>query len=222
MRAPDLLPLRNEPTAGAVNMDSAHLPRTAAKILVRSVNWLGDAVMTTPALLRLREAHPNAEIHILTPQKLADLWSQHPAVDAVITFAPQESLRTIAQNIRAKNFQSGLLLPNSPRSALELWLAGVPQRIGYAGPWRGWLLTQPVQRWPGSERMRKRSIIEIKRLIRRPPAPPPPPLPASAHHIHHYLRLIEVLGASADPLPPRLWVSETVIPSTPRSSARRA
>jgi heptosyltransferase-2 len=39
------------------------------KILVRGVNWLGDAVMSTPALLRLREAFPDAHITLLTPEK---------------------------------------------------------------------------------------------------------------------------------------------------------
>ena len=47
-------------------------------ILVRGVNWLGDAVMSTPALLRLREAFPGARITILTPAKLSDLWRHHP------------------------------------------------------------------------------------------------------------------------------------------------
>ena len=50
------------------------------KILVRSVNWLGDAVMTTPALQRLREARPEAHITLLTHAKLAGLWEQHPAI----------------------------------------------------------------------------------------------------------------------------------------------
>ena len=45
-----------------------------ARILVRGTNWLGDAVMTTPALLRLREKFPDAHIALLTPEKLRDLW----------------------------------------------------------------------------------------------------------------------------------------------------
>ena len=43
------------------------------RILVRGTNWLGDAVMTTPALLRLREKFPDAHIALLTPEKLRDL-----------------------------------------------------------------------------------------------------------------------------------------------------
>ena len=52
-----------------------HLP-SAPRILVRGTNWLGDAVMTTPALLRLREKFPDAHIALLTPEKLRDLWAQ--------------------------------------------------------------------------------------------------------------------------------------------------
>src|ERR1019366_779239 len=51
------------------------------RILVRGVNWLGDAVMTTPALQRLREALPVAQITLLTQEKLADLWQRHPSLD---------------------------------------------------------------------------------------------------------------------------------------------
>ena len=61
------------------------------RILVRSVNWLGDAVMTTPALQRLSERFPVAHITLLTHEKLADLWLHHPSIDAVMTFRTGES-----------------------------------------------------------------------------------------------------------------------------------
>lgn len=68
------------------------LPRQSPhRILVRSINWLGDAVLSTPALLRLRERFPDAAITLLTADKLADLWPGHPAVDSVIPFARGES-----------------------------------------------------------------------------------------------------------------------------------
>src|SRR5215510_3612897 len=115
------------------------------RILVRGVNWLGDAVMTTPALLRLREANPAAHITLLTYEKLADLWTNHPAVDAVLTFGKRGGVWSVGQRLRSGNFHIGLVLPNSHRSALELWLAGIPRRIGCARPWRNWLLTEPVE-----------------------------------------------------------------------------
>src|SRR5215471_15642409 len=70
------------------------------RILVRGVNWLGDAVMTTPALLRLREHFPSALIALLTPEKLRGLWLHHPAVDEVITFTPEEGAWHIAKKVQ--------------------------------------------------------------------------------------------------------------------------
>ena len=117
------------------------------RILVRGVNWLGDAVMTTPALRRLREALPTAHITLLTQEKLADLWRRHPSLDAVMTFSRGEA-RGRWRASRRSAFDTALVLPNSPRSALEVWLARIPQRIGYARPWCSWLLTQALARAP--------------------------------------------------------------------------
>src|SRR5882757_2455075 len=71
------------------------------RILVRGVNWLGDAVMTTPALLRLRERFPDAHITLLTPEKLRDLWLNHPALDAVVVFGAGAGPFSIGSWLRA-------------------------------------------------------------------------------------------------------------------------
>src|SRR5213082_2512270 len=68
------------------------------RILVRGVNWLGDAVMTTPALLRLRQAKPEAHIALLTPEQLPAHWLRHPAIDAAIPFTPRQSLWQVASS----------------------------------------------------------------------------------------------------------------------------
>jgi heptosyltransferase-2 len=92
------------------------------------------------------------------------------------------------------------------RSALELWLAGIPQRAGYARPWRSLFLTHPVPPRAGAVPMRRRSAGEIRRWIARGESPPP--VPPSAHHIHDYLGLAAALGASGEPLPPRITISQ--------------
>ena len=181
------------------------------RILVRGVNWLGDAVMTTPALQRLREALPVAQITLLTQEKLADLWQRHPSLDAVMTFSRGESPWSVARRLRAERFETALVLPNSPRSAVEVWLARIPQRVGYARPWCSWLLTQTLGPRPGKVQMPRRSVSEIKRLIRFSKAASP--LAArglqdrSAHQIHDYLHLAATLGANPAPLLPRLEVT---------------
>src|SRR5215204_4169245 len=89
------------------------------KILVRGVNWLGDAVMTTPSLQRLREARPNDSFTLLTPSKVAELWKGHPAINEIIPFSDDENVFTIARRLREHRFDIALVFPNSFRSAFE-------------------------------------------------------------------------------------------------------
>jgi heptosyltransferase-2 len=211
------------------------------RILVRGTNWLGDAVMTTPALLRLREKFPAAHIVILTPEKLRDLWLNHPAVDETIPFAPGENIFAIAKKLRRwgerpreprihfdrpspargdarpTRFDLALVLPNSARSAIEVFLAGIPQRIGGARPWRNFFLTQAVAPRRGAVKMRKLSVAEIKRrtgvapvskmIAKKTGAGAAPVLISSAHQIHDYLNLAAALGANPEPLAPQLFVT---------------
>lgn len=186
-------------------------PRESQRILVRGVNWLGDAVMTTPALLRLRESRPDAHITLLTHVKLQDLWSGHPAIDAMETFNDDDGVLRIGRRLRAGKFDLGLVLPNSPRSALELWVAGIPQRIGHAGPWRSRFLTQAVPPRPDAVPMHKRSKDEIDRLIAQNAVQASGTQPATAHHIYQYLNLTTALGAKPEPLPPKLTVTEASV-----------
>ena len=249
--------MRNHPPSSTLH------PR---RILVRGVNWLGDAIMSTPALLRLREQFPGAHITLLAPEKLRELWLRHPAIDEVIAFEPGESVWTVASQLKYRpasetlsevqqhvvearqnlqtmdlscvldsakgvlssaasvarpRFDLALVLPNSPRSAVEVWLANIPRRIGYARPWRNCFLTQTIAPRARAVEMHKRSVAEIKALIAE--AHPDHgsrtthhasriTYPPSAHHLHQYLHLVAALGASPEPLAPRLVVTpeETV------------
>ena len=162
--------------------------------------------MTTPALLRLREKFPGAHIALLTPQKLRDLWLNHPAVDEIISFAPGESVFAIGKKLRAGKFELALVLPNSPRSALEVFLAGIPQRSGYARPWRNFFLTETIASRPEAVKMRKRTKAEIEKLISHLPSSIFH-LPPAAHQLHEYLHLAAALGANPEPLAPQLVVT---------------
>ncbi len=209
------------------------------RILVRGVNWLGDAVMTTPALMRLREHFPSALIALLTPEKLRGLWLHHPAVDEIITFTPEEGAWRIAQKVqvvmwpeskkqtvaesarRAAEaispihrgaFDLALIFPNSPRSAIESWIAGIPRRVGYARPWRNFFLTNVVPSRPDAGQMRKRSVGEIKKLTSVLAGDPPRAVYSeSGHQIYDYLHLVAALGANPEPLPTQLVVTPSEI-----------
>jgi heptosyltransferase-2 len=199
----DINPPSSPPAAGTLQ------PR---RILVRGVNWLGDAVMSTPALQRLRERFPEAHIALLTPERFIDLWRHQAAVSETIGLAPAEGPLSVSRKLSDGCFDHALVLPNSPRAALEVWLARIPRRIGYARPWRNWLLTQTVATRPGHVPMHKRSVAEIRRLIGSPTGPTQrSPLSThhspSAHQIHEYLHLFAVaLGANPEPLPPQITV----------------
>jgi heptosyltransferase II len=179
------------------------------RILVRGVNWLGDAVMTTPALLRLREKFPAAHITLLTPEKLSELWLNHPAVNEAISFVPGDGVFAIAKKLRAGKFDLALVLPNSPRSALEVFLAGIPRRIGYARPWRNFFLTQTVAPRADAVKMRKRPVGEIRKLNSEHSTfnTQHSTFPQSAHQIFEYLNLTGALGANPEPLPPQFFVT---------------
>lgn len=184
------------------------------RLLVRGANWLGDAVMTTPALQRLREALPASHITLLTHEKLDALWQRHPSFDAILTFAANESPWSVGRRLRAEHFDAALVLPNSPRSALEVWLARIPERIGFARPWRNWLLNRTLPPRLGRVPMRKRSAGEIRRLVlaegnanfslrnnlRTTPG-------STAHQMHEYLHLAAALGANPEPVSPLLAVA---------------
>ena len=114
---------------------------------MRATNWLGDAVMTTPALTAVRATFPQAEIVLLANPLVSQLFAYHPAVDRVIVFDRKGRhsgligrLR-LAQQLRCERFDLALILPNSFDSALIPWLARIPQRLGKASDGRSLLLS---------------------------------------------------------------------------------
>ncbi|MEY4690833.1 MAG: lipopolysaccharide heptosyltransferase [Verrucomicrobiota bacterium] len=189
-------------------------PPPPRHILVRGVNWLGDAVMTTPAVLRLRERFPETRITLLCPEKLKDLWSSHPAIDRVATFASDEGLPSVSRKLRSIHADLAVIFPNSLRSALEAWLAGIPRRVGSGKIPRSWLLTDRVASPAGIVRMRKRTVEEVRRITTTASTSSTgtrATYPTHSHQIHHYLGLVAHLGAIPTPLPPRLAAGPAAI-----------
>jgi heptosyltransferase-2 len=155
----------------------------------------------------LREAVPEAEIVLLTPAKLTEMWRHYPHVSRVISFSTDEGPWRVAGKLRGERFDTALVLPNSPRSALDVWLAGISNRIGYARPWRNWFLTRALPPRPGHVPMRKRLASEAKKLAADFPRAEREQPPTTAHHVFDYLHLAAGLGANEEPVPPRLQVA---------------
>ena len=131
------------------------------RILIRATNWIGDSVMTMPAVQRLRELAPDAHIALLCPGKLTDLWRHNPFINEVIPFGDQPDVRVLREGA----FDLAVIFPNSFRSAWECRLAGIPRRVGFAGHWRRFLLTDVVGQPPrGTRRLPKQDRRGTKRF----------------------------------------------------------
>lgn len=145
-------------------------------ILVRATNWIGDAVMSIPALQALRARFPDARISILARPWVAGLYSSEPFCDNIISYETPSgwrglaAKRRIASDLRRRKFDCAILLPNSFESAAITRLAGIPIRIGYARDARGWLLTHPIPvplagETPAHQRFYYLELLKRARLI---------------------------------------------------------
>lgn len=111
------------------------------RILVRAANWVGDAVMSIPALEALRERWPGAEITIAGRRSIVDLYGGQ-------TFANRLAVLGAAGEAAAdgERFDLGVVLPNSFASAWQVWRAGARERVGYSREARRCLLTRAISR----------------------------------------------------------------------------
>ncbi|MGD9849513.1 MAG: lipopolysaccharide heptosyltransferase II [Desulfuromonas sp.] len=149
-------------------------------LLVRQTNWIGDAVMTTPALAALRAHFPHSRIVVLANPLVAELFVHHPHVDAVQRYEKQgchggaAGLWRLGRELRRQGFEAALLLQNAFEAALIARLAGIPWRAGYRTDGRGLLLSHGVARTAADKRR---------------------------HHTDYYLELLRRLGLNAPAAP---------------------
>ena len=148
--------------------------KTYQSLLVRGVNWLGDAVMSLPALYALKEYCPKAHITVYTPEKLAFLYQHVPCVSKVISFQKKNGFEAVRERLKSVNalkyekFDGAIIFPNSFDSALMPFLAKIPVRAGFSLNGRSLMLTNPLD---------------------------PPKNFFQEHHSRHYLRIVkEFLG----------------------------
>lgn len=107
------------------------------RILVVQTGFLGDIVLSTPVLQRLREAFPETVIDVLTTPAAQELVQAHPAVTHALAYDKRggqrgwKGLQELAAQLRQNGYQIALSLHKSWRTAALLRLADIPQRIGF-------------------------------------------------------------------------------------------
>ncbi|MBI5663641.1 MAG: lipopolysaccharide heptosyltransferase II [Nitrospirae bacterium] len=155
------------------------------KILIRGVNWIGDAVITIPAVRSVRRAFPDAHISLLVKPWVSEIFRESPDIDEIIlyddSFKGYTGRLKLAKKLREKAFDKAILLQNAFDAALIAWLAGIPERIGYKRDSRGFLLTKAVP-------------VE-KDILQQ-------------HQVYYYLNLLKSVGIEPADTQPYLFLTD--------------
>jgi len=157
------------------------------RILIRGVNWVGDTVLSYPAVQQLKTFFPKSHLAVLVPSYLVDLWKTFPYVDEIIPFQKKAGIGSLwedlnlSQSLKERNFGLAVILPRSFRSALHIFLARIPIRVGYRGEWRSLFLTHGIHR--------------TQEVLR-------------GHRVYYYQKLIEPFGTIESPPSPQIFLRE--------------
>jgi len=153
-------------------------------LLVRGVNWIGDAVMTLPALGVLRKALPKTKISLLVKPWVSPLFEKNPNVDEIIVYGNEYSgvigKLKLSRMLNKKGFCGTILFQNAFEAALITFFAGIKERVGYDRDGRGFLLT---------------TAIPVPRNERK------------VHQIYYYLNLLEKIGITGEYSEPYIYLS---------------
>lgn len=116
------------------------------RIVVRGTTWVGDSVMTVPALRALRRLFPDAEITLATRSWAKGLFAEANFVDELLGIERRGVWSVASQALlwRKRRFDLAVLFQNAFEAALIPFLAGVPHRLGFATQGRTFLLTHPI------------------------------------------------------------------------------
>jgi lipopolysaccharide heptosyltransferase II len=147
------------------------------RIVVFAPNWLGDAVMALPAIADVVRGSRGTPVDVAARASVAPLFPLVAGVGEVVTLRRRRALTTDVARLRDR-YHTALVLPNSFQSAFAIWRAGIPERWGYRGDFRGPLLTRAIDK------------------------------PKRGHQAAYYQNLTSALGFERGPLEPRIEVSE--------------
>ncbi len=126
-------------------------PTRIRKLLVRSTNWIGDAVMTSPAVRTIRRNYPDTEITLLASPWVADVFRESPHIDRIFLYLKNKrhagvtGTFKLGMDLRHERFDAAILLQNAFEAAFIAFMARIPHRGGYTTDGRGLLLTHGVR-----------------------------------------------------------------------------
>ena len=116
------------------------------KILVVSVNWLGDVVFSTPVFRALKEAYPKVHLSVLAVPRVKEVLELCPGVDEVILYDEDGKVKGLLGKtgaglaLRGMKFDAVFILRRSLSRSFVAWIAGIPVRVGFASKsWSGLL-----------------------------------------------------------------------------------
>ncbi|MCX7719469.1 MAG: glycosyltransferase family 9 protein [Candidatus Sumerlaeaceae bacterium] len=171
------------------------------RILVRAPNWVGDSIMSTPAIAFLRGAFPSAGIIVMGRRHLSDIFRGNPHVSGFVAADDRQMDAETRAGIIASKFDAVALMPNSFRSAWVARRLGIPRRIGYSRNGRRLLLTHPIPFDPYEWQTPAVKPLGNRALKPIPASRPGPWNRPPKHMVHYYMRIAErtaeALGSDA-------------------------
>ena len=116
------------------------------RVVVRGTNWVGDSLMTIPALRALRRVLPDAHITLVIRPGTKGIFSDVDFIDEILVYDRKNAFSVVPQvrEWKRRRFDLAVLFQNAFEAALIPFLAGVPLRLGYATELRQALLTHPL------------------------------------------------------------------------------
>ena len=122
-----------------------------SRILVRANNWIGDVVLSTPALHALRVAFPGAELSVLAKPWVIPVLRHNPDIDRILIYDARgrhkgiRGVHRLALDLKKERFDCAILLQRAFEAAWISFLARIPVRIGYRTDGRSLLLTHSIR-----------------------------------------------------------------------------
>jgi heptosyltransferase II len=177
------------------------------RFLIIAPSWIGDTVAAQPLFMRLREQHPDARIDVLAPPWVAAVLHAMPEVNGDVINNPfahgQLRLRdrwALARELKRNKYDVAYVLPNSLKSALIPFFAGIPKRVGFIGESRYGLINV---RHTLDEKATPLQVERYAILAEEPHRPLPRPLPNPRLNVDAaaVTGSLQNLGLSASPTP---------------------